>query len=137
MARISNKELETAIFRGQKIEPKVADVTKKPHIIFYTVSGRETEKDDDGNPVVLTEDKAFAKQELRGSSYRYFVTINNTGSLYDPHGLYASREETRRTTLRGRPELKLVTTKKTVFDFYLKFLATKNKLWLKWAERER
>lgn len=136
MARLSQKELEGAIARQQKPSRTALNKAAKPDVILYTLFGRHKEIDEEGNPIVYDENKAYAKQVLQGTRYVYFVKVGNSGHLFDPLGLYASREESKLSMTRGKPEIRFVQTNQKVFDHYIAFLRTKNKAHLSYATRE-
>ncbi len=137
MARISQSELQNSIARQTKFQSKeTLNASAKPDIVYYTIFGKHTETDEDGNPTQLVEKGALAKQIRRGTKYDYYVMVGNSGRLFDPLGLYATRETSKMSQTRGKPELRLCKTNQQVFDLYVRYLRTKNKAWLRNAERE-
>ncbi len=137
MARLSQKELDAAV-ATTKVDPsqETKNLKYKPDIVYYTIWGKHSEVDEDGNPVIDKESKAYAKQVRRGSKYDYYVKVGNSGHLFDPLGLYATREESKLAMTRGKSEVRLIKTNKQVFDYYIAYLRTKNKSWLSHASRE-
>lgn len=135
MARISQAELEASIAHQNKPSQEAKNKKAKPETILYTLFGVNTEVDENGNPITYDEHKAYAKQVCQGTSYSYYVKVGNSGHLHDPLGLYATREQSKVGLTRGKPELRFVKSNKQAFDYYVKYLATKNKAWLAHASR--
>ena len=145
MSRISNEELEQSITTVKA--PPMSEKTKitnkgifdLPKEVFYTLIGNHFSKDEHGNPLAESEDKALAKQVLNGTRYKYYVKIGNGGHLYNPLGLYASSEANRHNATdkhRGRPQFRFTEVSHNAFNYYIAYLRTKDTKFFKFAERE-
>ncbi len=135
MARISNKELRQAIIRqtGTKNQPVEVE---QPDQVYYTIFGKHYALDENGNPLSRNEKGAYAKQELHGRTYYYFIKTGNSGHLLNPiSGLY-NDEEKKFSSTKGKMYFRFQKVSKIVFDYYISFLRTKNAAWLRHAERE-
>lgn len=105
---------------------------------FYTLSGLQDFLDNEGNPR-LKEDGAntFAKKYIRkDGTTKYVVRLNANGKFYNPVSIYG-QEPTKSfldRVCRSNNKHKEVSQK--VFEWYVKFLSTKNPAWLANAERE-
>jgi hypothetical protein len=100
------------------------DNVKYP-ILLDTKSKEKYTKAED-NPL------ACAKQVRSEHRTKYFVKRNTRGHFMNPIG-----PETFHTTktIPGRPEWKFVEVSEKAFNYYIRFLATKNRAWLLNAER--
>jgi hypothetical protein len=113
-------------------EPKVNE------ILLYTISSRQDYKDEDGNFRITSMDldKARVHPYIHAiqTPNRFMVKVGQNGRLFNPYGLYSEGMETKQRV--GRPTWKFVTTNENNFKNYVKFLTTKNEIFLKNAERE-
>ena len=60
---------------------------------------------------------------------RFMVKVGQNGRLFNPYGLYSEGMETKQRV--GRPTWKFLTTNQNNFKNYVKFLTTKNEIFLK------
>ena len=113
-------------------EPKVNEV------YLYTISSRQDYQDEDGNFRIesMDLDKAKVHPYIHAiqTPNRFMVKVGQNGRLFNPYGLYSEGMETKQRV--GRPTWKFVTTNENNFKNYVKFLTTKNEIFLKNAERE-
>lgn len=113
-------------------EPKVNE------ILLYTISSRQDYKDENGNFRIESMDLQKAKEHpyihAIQTPNRFMVKVGQNGRLFNPYGLYSEGMETKQRV--GRPTWKFVTTNENNFKNYVKFLTTKNEIFLKNAERE-
>ena len=112
--------------------------SKPNEILLYTISSRQDYKDEDGNFRIesMDLDKAKVHPYIHAiqTPNRFMVKVGQNGRLFNPYGLYSEGMETKQRV--GRPTWKFVTTNQNNFKNYVKFLTTKNEIFLKNAERE-
>ena len=112
--------------------------SKPNEILLYTISSRQDYKDEDGNFRIesMDLDKAKVHPYIHAiqTPNRFMVKVGQNGRLFNPYGLYSECMETKQRV--GRPTWKFVTTNQNNFKNYVKFLTTKNEIFLKNAERE-
>jgi hypothetical protein len=99
---------------------------------FYTVYGKHDFIDSQNNPRINIEDKKrICAKEVRG---KYSIRMASDGSLYDPNSMFnnilSEQEIHKAVHIPYRP------VKKIVFDIYMKYLQTKNNVYIRQAERE-
>jgi hypothetical protein len=70
-----------------------------------------------------------AKTETYENRSRYAIRIDNNHRLFDPLGMFAERQ------VRAS-EIRFKNVTKECFDLYIKYLVTRNKVWLANAERK-
>ena len=112
--------------------------TSTKNTILYTVSGRQDFVDENGffqiNFQPVDDAKKNPYVHAIKHQNRYLVKLGENGRLFNPYGLYSEGMETKQRV--GRPTWKFVTTNENNFKNYVKFLTTKNEIFLKNAERE-
>ena len=107
---------------------------------FYTVAGLEDFLDSNSNPRVNDQDnaKVLAKKIMReDGSVRYWIKLTNNSKLYNPFSIYGEEKNSSfldRVCRNTGNKFREVSSR--TFDFYLKFLQTKNAAWFNNAERE-
>lgn len=140
--RIRQSDLQQAIYKPDKNKVAVGVEEEDQEIVVYTILGKQDDFDDDENPVLhstvrdLAEERpdAFAKKVLTGSRYNYFIKRSHDGKFLNPIGLYdENRHQARRL---GQDLFTYKQVNRKAFEFYVKFLKTKNRAWLQNAERE-
>lgn len=72
--------------------------------------------------------------EGRPPHVTYWVRTNGQGKYFDPYGLYSEGLATKK--IGGKLVWDFREVKKGTFDYYIKFLQTKNRGWLNTAERQ-
>lgn len=106
-----------------------AEVTSSD--VFYSMLGKHDELVD-GFPVVYEEGpKALARRNQTGNRVSYFARFDRDGLLYNPEGVFTPPANSTRQKLYG--DLRPVPVE--VFDLYVNFLKTKNRLYLDKAAR--
>lgn len=103
--------------------------------IYYTELGKEDRKDNEGNPITDSSDKALAKAVYR-KQLNYYIRVGNDGKIYNPHGLFSEGSHNNFLKRLGKPQWKMLKVPHKVFSMYLNFLRTKNTAWLNNAQRE-
>jgi len=96
---------------------------------FFNFDGQE----------VTVEEQACAKQvKNNNGSERYFIKKAANGQLFDQNNLWhVPGTENAFDKRRGRNIYEFTQVNKECFEFYLKFLQTKNPAYLRNAEREK
>ena len=111
---------------------------KVNEVYLYTISSRQDYEDEDGNFRIESMDLQKAKQHpyihAIQTPNRFMVKVGQNGRLFNPYGLYSEGMEPKQRV--GRPTWKFITTNENNFKNYVKFLTTKNEIFLKNAERE-
>jgi hypothetical protein len=106
---------------------------------FFTLSGMEDFLDKEDYPRAKVEsDSVFAKRTKRkNGTTKYTIRLSNTGKLYNPVSILG--QETNNSFLNRvcRSNNKFAEVNQKVFNWYVKFLQTKNVAWLNNAEREK
>jgi hypothetical protein len=106
---------------------------------FFTLSGMEDFLDTEDYPRAKVEsDSVFAKRTKRkNGTTKYTIRLSNTGKLYNPVSILG--QETNNSFLNRvcRSNNKFAEVNQKVFNWYVKFLQTKNVAWLNNAEREK
>ncbi len=85
------------------------------------------------------EKETFAKAVTVGKKTTYWILHGLQSTLFNPYG-FDSEDFTRSrasVTRKGKREYVFKKVEEQVFSYYLKFLKTKNPLWLRHAEREK
>jgi len=127
MARISNEELNESVYKpSPKGENEIQDKDNRDFIAYTTLLEEVDESDS----------SAYAKSVNNNGKTIYYVKQNKYGRLYNPSGMYSEGNESKQLRHAGRPNWVFRDVEKKVFDYYLKFLETKNEAWLNNAERE-
>lgn len=125
--KFSDDELADNIWQPD-LEKEMESI-ETPTVIAYTIPDK-SDGEVNGNHIILDETSDFAYAKRNG---REFFVKSNGGQLSDPFGLY-DRDIYRRVgdhaTWRWRR------TSPKVFEFYLAYLRTKNKVYFRNAERE-
>lgn len=126
MPRLTASDIEKAIQGAKK------DAVKEPtleenerEVVCYSTNGKE---------VPEKNVNVFAKAVRIGEVITYFVLFNPSGRMFNAYGLFDESLRAKRGEGRKQFAFRKVTGK--VFEFYLKFLETKNPSWLINAERE-
>ena len=127
MARISNDELDDAVYKPSPSNDNEIQDKDSRDVIAYTTLLEEVEEDDSS---------AYAKTVRINNKTVYYVKQDKYGNLYNPSGMYSEGNASKELRHAGRPNWVFRDVEKKVFDYYLKFLETKNEAWLTNAERE-
>ena len=105
---------------------------------YFTLVGREDFMDNGFSKLKQDDNEnVFAKKILRkDGSVRYMVKISSNGKLYNPLSIYGMEPDKSFLNRVCRSNKKFKEVNSKAFDWYLKFLTTKNMAWLNNAERE-
>jgi hypothetical protein len=125
MARLTDEELGEFVFKPREEELNEIHDTEERSVVAYTDLLKEVEEKD---PV------AYAKKVQLSTKIIYYVKRNKNGKLYNPNGIYSERQQNKQ--MRYGPSWSFREVSKKAFDYYTKFLETKNEAWLSNAERE-
>jgi hypothetical protein len=112
-------------------------ITKKSiENCYYCIFGQEDYIDTDNNPRLKKEDeKTLAKKIVAGDGYKLYIKIDENKKIINPFSIYDEQYKHIENLKKFKtPSYKLVGVK--AFDYYLRFLKTKNLSWLHNAERE-
>ena len=138
MEKERKAEMSEHVIRPNNSNAKSLKGAKTNEILLYTISSRQDYKDEDGNFRIesMDLDKAKVHPYIHAiqTPNRFMVKVGQNGRLFNPYGLYSEGMETKQRV--GRPTWKFVTTNQNNFKNYVKFLTTKNEIFLKNAERE-
>ena len=137
-------------FFGQGLDFRQKDAEVLLLKVENCFSGNEDEKVDlygntssNGFPVLWDTDNKEAKHRKEACAYcvfqndrkRFFVKCNRRGGLYNPNGMDEEFKINRKTIDKGKTWNYTEVGMRT-FEFYIKFLKTKNNAYLSNAERE-
>jgi len=90
-----------------------------------------------GKTVPIDDVKAYAKKiTMHRGGVKYFVKRDRHGQIFNPWGLYAQGRQFATDGTRGTAEVSFTKINQKGFEYYLKFLTTKNASWLTNAQRE-
>lgn len=132
--RHSEADIKNCIFRPKDVAAKAEVAQKEP--AFYTMFGEKGGEQDDEKNTVVSKDSPFvyAKKLVSANSFTYWIKTDSTG-FYNPQNIYANKSQLARD-LSGASQNKFTRVNKAAFELYLKFLKTKNELYLKNALKE-
>lgn len=107
--------------------------------IYYTINEHQEDLDQYNSPIRLQDDEhVYAKRTIKADgSHKYSIRLATDGKLYNPISIYGYEKQNNflDRVCRSNDKFKQVNSK--TFDWYIKFLSTKNQAWLANAERER
>lgn len=126
--KFTNEEINKNIFRQNNKEDE-SENTKSDKTIF-TIIGKE-EVLVDGMPIIFNEKSKFAYAKKENNK---FYIKSNGSQLYDPTGLYGGYDPYKRVGDESFWKWRQVNSK--TFDFFVRFLKTKNKSYYLNAARE-
>ena len=67
---------------------------------------------------------------------KYFIKIGVDGQIFNPWGMFSEGTQGQFNKVLGKPEWNFTEVKEKCFEFYIKFLQSRNNAWLNNAERE-
>ena len=84
----------------------------------------------------------YAKESLFKNSQgeerkRYYIKHNSHGTMFNPWGMFDEGTHAQYDKNRGKLSWTFKEVSKQCFDFYCRFLQSKNSAWFKNAEREK
>ena len=90
---------------------------------------------DSAKEIDVSSNKCYAKQYcFSNGQNKYYVKFGPDGKMFNPWGMYSEGTESK--SVRNESYWRFRKTTKKCFDFYLRFLQSRNSGWLKNAERE-
>lgn len=107
---------------------------------YFTLTGEEDNIINDLSIRTIDDEKVYAKKITRNDgSIKYMIRLDYSAKLYNPLSIYDKSDQSQGTEFlnsvcRSNKKFKEVNAK--AFDWYIKFLNTKNTVWLLNAERE-
>jgi hypothetical protein len=107
---------------------------------MYCLIGQNDDTDDNGYPVVTKPNSksnilAYKTKKTNGD-YKFMIRINSDRKVYNPLSIYGRDRSYNLLSNITRSSIDYKEVSSTAFDFYLRFLSTKNTAWLNKAERE-
>jgi len=125
------------IHKEKDVQKSNEEELQSQDTLLYTIFGKHDWLDEEGFPRINQEvPDAYAKSIVGNSKTKFFVKRGRYGKLYNPIGLYSEGTANKQLRHAGRPEWEFRQETEEVFNFYIKFLKTKNSAWLHNAERE-
>ena len=137
------KNLENDIFQPKKQQNRVTDNDDA----VFTLVGKQDYFDEERYPIIedLDQNGQFVEAEERDQAYalrrvgtdmtRYYLKFGGPGGrLFDPMSVDGDRYG--RKLLPGLGEYRWREVNRKAFSYYINFLKTKNKAYLRNAERE-
>jgi hypothetical protein len=107
---------------------------------FFTLIGMEDFIDEVSTARIkdeLSQDKIFAKKITRkNGNIKYMIRLANNAKLYNPISIYGKEKGNVFLDNVCRSDKKFKEVNEKTFNWYIKFLNTKNISWLNNAERE-
>ncbi|NBX73262.1 MAG: hypothetical protein EBQ89_03070 [Alphaproteobacteria bacterium] len=85
----------------------------------------------------IDDNTVLAKTINKDNHIIYQIKISNNNELFNPFSKLDREKSYSFLDNVVRPSNKFINTNQSVFNYYLKFLSTKNNAWLVKAERER
>jgi hypothetical protein len=136
----------TTNIKNNKTKPDAsAGIQEKE--IGYTSSKSPT-KDDVGRyeltgaqTIDPEDEKCYSKEIVfkiseRQNKHKYYIKANSEGFLFNPWGMFSEGTEAKYEKGHGRLKWRFTEVNKRCFDFYNRFLESRNQAWLANAERE-
>lgn len=131
-------------------EEKFQKTDNSTHTVkVFTIQGQQDDFDENGYPLlhdnlIYNGDtlSKIEKAEDKPKAYAYknknvyYVKIGPDGKMFNPIGMFTENMQAKINQVKGRMDFRWVTVTKSSFDFYLKFLKTRNISYLLNAERE-
>lgn len=105
--------------------------------VYYTLIGQEEFLENEEPRRHNDDDLVFAKKlQKQDGSYKTMIKIANNGKLYNPITIYGQEKTNVFLDRVCRSNDKFRTVNMKAFEWYVKFLSTKNMAWFHNAERE-
>lgn len=113
------------------------NTTTQRDVECFTILGQQDYLDSDNRPKLKDETKCLAKSvTIDNRPTKYYIRVGTYGKVYNPIGLYSEGHSEKFLSKMGKKQFEFKEVNKTIFDYYIKFLTTKNIAWLNHAERE-
>jgi len=148
--KVRHNDIKSAIFRPKN--PKNADTNDSSlgdnierDVVVYTMSGENDYLDDSNNPILFStkdieaedRDNAYAKTiRVNDNNLKYFVRRDSSGKFFDPIGMYSEKNHNKLRHHTQDRQWEWVEVNVKSFEYYLRYLTTRNKAHLINAERE-
>jgi len=100
------------------------------------VSGEREPKHIEVDDVDCYAKMKFVPSEDGGPMMLYFIKMGISGFLFDPWGLYTEGTQAKDAKHLGRNAWEFTRVNKQCFNYYIRFLMTRNKAYLNLCERE-
>jgi hypothetical protein len=109
------------------------------NVLYYSRSGLDKEIDSNNLLVDAKHPNIYAKSEhFEDGKIGYYVKADVRRRLCDPWGpLFKESDLRERFSTRAGPKYQFLKVPEHVFDYYLKYLCTRNRSYLSYAERAR
>ena len=121
----------------KKVQRSVEQEISDQKTAFYTMFGKHDWVDEEGFPRMDSESvDTYAKSIIDENKNKFFVKRGRYGKLFNPIGIYSEGTAGKQMRHAGRPEWQFKEASQKTFDFYIRFLKTRNSAWLHNAERE-
>lgn len=130
-----NKEITTTTIRNEK---KGVDSAGNVEVtVGYTAS----KSPESSNEIDSSDKNCYAKKSIYKTGdgaerSKYYIKIASDGSLFDPWGMYSEGTQGAYDKEKGRSKWSFVEVNENSFNFYIKFLQSRNNSWLMNAKRE-
>jgi len=150
-ARVRPSDLREAIWRDSDKEDPISDDLAQfgnnieRYVEVFTLSGQHDFDDPDDYPALLSKDgidaedrpEAYAKIVIvNQGDPRYSIRRDAQGNFYDPLGLYSEGRHNKMTHHTQVRQWEWVETNKRAFEYYMRYLQTRNKAHFTNAQRE-
>lgn len=83
----------------------------------------------------VESDECYAKKVVLANRTKYYVKIGTSGYMYDPWNSFNEGMQNRAARLHGKKAWEFREVSEASFEFYIKFLRTRNKTYKLHAER--
>tara|TARA_R110000824_G_scaffold17703_4_gene71284 strand:- start:1462 stop:1863 length:402 start_codon:yes stop_codon:yes gene_type:complete len=130
-----NKEITTTTDNNKK--KGVDSAGDVEGVVGYTIS-----KDPQSSNEIEPSDKnCYAKKTILKTGAgaersKYYIKMASDGSIFDPWGMYSEGTQGLHDRERGRSKWSFSEVNESCFNFYIKFLQSRNNSWLMNAKRE-
>ncbi len=97
---------------------------------------------DNPETIDASDKKCYAKKvkikTSKKDSYntKYYVSVSRDGFIFDPWGMFSEGTESDYDKNKGRSKWSFKEVNENCFNYYLRFLQSRNSSWLKNANRE-
>ena len=130
-----NREITTTTTKNE--EKGVDSAGKIESTVGYTTS----KSPESSNEIDSTNKDCYAKKTIYRTASgdernKYYVKISSDGSLFDPWGMYSEGTQNLYDKEKGRDKWFFEEVNEKCFNFYVKFLQSRNNSWLMNAKRE-
>lgn len=104
---------------------------------YYTLIGEENFLQDGHAMREHDDDRVYAKRiQRKDGSFKNLIKLTKNSKLYNPMSIYGQEKNSNFLDRTCKSNIKFKIVNDKAFEWYLKFLSTKNISWLYNAERE-